>query len=534
MIARVNRASKAAALGLAFAFAAASAAAGSTAVAVSTAFAQTSPPERAPKRGGTPPTERAPAAKPPPTSTAPVRAPSDAERRSSERAMEEAIVAGNWRAALAAVEAFLAKFPDDALMLYNAACCKGQLGDLDAAFADLRRAIDAGYGDLGTAAGDPDLAPLRDDPRWIPIRERLKRKLPAGDRGDRSGESAFEAWKKKYGERRYTYLIDEERKLNLALALDETSRTQTLDMLHRQGAWSVRELFGKVQNDVILLAVAHPLDFDDFFDTPNTAGVYDHRHRRLVSRDTGASLRHEFVHLLHWGHMDRLRQVHPVWVQEGLASLFEDYEWAEDGAPRFRANIRHNLARNASLHGNAPPWPRFFAMNGPQFMEKAELHYALARSVFEFLADRGRLTTWYRAYTESFERDPTGLAAMESAFGRKPADVEKEWRKWLAERGPVKDHHSIDPIILGIEADNSNDGVKITRVHRRTPAAGAGLKVGDVIVRVNDETVRSLEEMVMALGRRTRGQPVEIGFRRRGEYKSATLVDAGSRTVITP
>lgn len=448
--------------------------------------------------------------------------------------MEAAVAKGDWRTAMVAIDAFLSKHPDDALMLYNAACGRAQLGDINGAFDALRRSLDAGFGDLGAALGDPDLAPLRDDARWQELRDRLGRKRPASERRDRSGESAFEEWQKKYGDRRYTYLTDEPRKLRLALALDETSRTQMLEMLHKQGDWTVRELFGGVQNDPVLLAVPHPLDFKDFFPDANTAGVYEHRNRRLVSRDTGASLRHEFVHLLHWGHMDRLRQVHPMWVQEGLASLFEDYEWGDDGSPKFRPNIRHNLARNASMHGNAPPWPRFFALNGPQFMEKAELNYALARSIFEFLADRGKLSAWYRAYTAGFERDPTGVKAMEQAFDRSAAEVEKEWRRWAAGRGTVKDHNSIDPIILGIQADNSNDGVKITRVLRRTAAANAGLRVADVIVSVNGEAVRSLEEMVMALGRRNRAEPVEVGYRRRGEYRTATLVQSNERPALAP
>lgn len=458
----------------------------------------------------------------------------DAERRTAERRVEEAVARSDWREALTVVEGFLARHPDNALMLYNLACARAQLGEPDAAFDALRRAVDAGFGDLGAAAGDPDLAPLRDDPRWREIRDRLRRRLPAGERRVRSGEEAFEAWRRRYGERRYTYLVDEPRRLHMALALDETSRAQMIEMLGRQGDWLVRELFGAVQNDPVLLAIPHRFDFDDHFKDASTAGVYEHRNRTLVSRDTGASLRHEFVHVLHWGHMDRLRQSHAIWVQEGLAALFEDYAWGDDGEPRFRPNIRHNLARNATNAGNAPPWPRFFAMNGPQFMAKAELHYALARSIFEFLAERRMLAAWYRAYTQEFERDPTGLRAMETAFARPANEVEREWRRWLAGRGAIRDHQSIDAIILGVEAENSNDGVRITRVLRRTSAARAGLRIGDEIVAIGGEPVRSLEELVMALGRRARGEPVEVGYRRRGEYRTATLVETNERPALSP
>jgi len=460
--------------------------------------------------------------------------PTDAERASAERDLSRATAADDWPGAWRVVDAFLGRHPDDALMLYNGACVQSRLGDLDRAFDLLGRSIDFGFGDLGSAAGDPDLAALREDPRWPAVRARLAAIRSPAERRVALGEEAFAAWKRKYGDRRYTYLEDEPRKLRLALALDETSRTQMLAMLDRQGDWMVRELFGGVQNDPVLLAIPHPLDFKDFFDGPNTAGVYEHRLRRLVSRDTGASLRHEFVHLLHWGHMDRLRQVHPVWFQEGFASLFEDYEWGEDGAPIFRPNIRHNLARGAAMHGNAPPWPRFFATSHAAFMEKAELNYALARSIFEFVADRGRLVDFYRAYTDGFERDPTGVKAMEKAFNRPVADVEKEWRRWVASRGTIKDTVTPTDPIMGIQAENSNDGVKITRVLRRSSADQAGLRIGDVITGIGGEAVRSLEELVIVLGRLPRGQSIEVGYRRRGEYRTTTLVERQGRPSLAP
>lgn len=460
--------------------------------------------------------------------------PSEAERREAEEALSRHAAAEDWPAAWRVVDRFLGVHPDDALMLYNGACVQSRLGDLDRAFELLNRAIDRGFGDLGSAAGDPDLAPLRDDPRWRHVRARLAGTRSPADRRVSAGEDAFDAWKKKYGERRYTYITDDSRRLRLALALDETSRRQMLQMLDRQGDWMVRELFGEVQNDPVLLAIPHPLDFKDFFDGPNTAGVYEHRHRRLISRDTGASLRHEFVHLLHWGHMDRLRQVHPVWIQEGLASLFEDYEWGDDGSPVFRPNIRHNLARRAAMAGNAPPWPRFFSLGHAAFMDKAELNYALARSIFEFVADRGKLAVFYRMYTEGFERDPTGLRAMEEAFGRPASEVEREWRRWVASRGAIKDSVSPTDPIMGLMAENSNDGVRITRILRRSSADQAGLRIGDIITSVAGEPVRSLEELVIVLGRQRSGEPIEVGYRRRGEYRTAMLVERQGRPPLAP
>lgn len=52
--------------------------------------------------------------------------------------------------------------------LYNAACCHALAGELDAGFAALDRAVALGLRDRGQLLGDPDLAPVRADPRWAP------------------------------------------------------------------------------------------------------------------------------------------------------------------------------------------------------------------------------------------------------------------------------------------------------------------------------------------------------------------------------
>lgn len=56
--------------------------------------------------------------------------------------------------------------PRDSTILYNAACLYGILQRKDKALAMLRRAKDAGYGNVEWAAKDPDLACLRDDPEF--------------------------------------------------------------------------------------------------------------------------------------------------------------------------------------------------------------------------------------------------------------------------------------------------------------------------------------------------------------------------------
>ena len=59
--------------------------------------------------------------------------------------------------------------PDDPLMLYNVTCLFAQLREIDRAVDALQRAVKAGYWDYGWMAHDPDLDPLREDPRYIEL-----------------------------------------------------------------------------------------------------------------------------------------------------------------------------------------------------------------------------------------------------------------------------------------------------------------------------------------------------------------------------
>ena len=56
--------------------------------------------------------------------------------------------------------------PKDSNILYNAACTYGIMGKKLDALALLRRAREAGYGNLEWALRDPDLACLHDDPEF--------------------------------------------------------------------------------------------------------------------------------------------------------------------------------------------------------------------------------------------------------------------------------------------------------------------------------------------------------------------------------
>lgn len=63
-------------------------------------------------------------------------------------------------------------------------------------------------------------------------------------------------------------------------------------------------------------------------------------------------------------------------------------------------------------------------------------------------------------------------------------------------------------------------GVMISKVMPDTPAARAGLAVGDIVTEVGGETVASAGELARAIGSRESGEAVTLGLWRDGQYQT--------------
>jgi serine/threonine protein kinase/tetratricopeptide (TPR) repeat protein len=67
----------------------------------------------------------------------------------------------------------LALDPDNPLLLYNIACIYSSAGDFETALDYFERAVESGYTNNAWAKTDPDLDPLRENPRFQALMERL-------------------------------------------------------------------------------------------------------------------------------------------------------------------------------------------------------------------------------------------------------------------------------------------------------------------------------------------------------------------------
>ena len=77
-------------------------------------------------------------------------------------------------------------------------------------------------------------------------------------------------------------------------------------------------------------------------------------------------------------------------------------------------------------------------------------------------------------------------------------------------------------------------GALAVRVQVNSPAATAGLHVGDVITRIGRDTVRNMAEALAALGRTVVGAQVELLFTRNGDPYATTFTARAPLRETTP
>lgn len=71
--------------------------------------------------------------------------------------------------------------------------------------------------------------------------------------------------------------------------------------------------------------------------------------------------------------------------------------------------------------------------------------------------------------------------------------------------------------------DGVDEGVAVISVEKNTPAEKAGLKKGDIIVKINDQDVGSLAEFRYELYKHEVGEKVKLSFYRDGKVKTTTV-----------
>jgi hypothetical protein len=322
----------------------------------------------------------------------------------------------------------------------------------------------------------------------------------------------LEKHRKKYGDG-MLYDVDEKLKIIFVMATDQRTLDEIKQRLSAHAEALQRDLFKYGIKDYLSVIVPRK------WANPKVTG---HFYPDLVDAATvGCNLMHEFTHALHYADQVGRDQYQPVWLMEGIASMYENSEVV---AGHVVPRVNHRLIElQQEVKGNKHlPFAKMMKLERRQFTSH---QYAQANYMCMYLQATGQLPQWYAAYNEGFVADSSGIAATEHIYGKNINEVEKAWVAWLLQLDPPRVFPGPGAAGLGIAGKQLPDAVEIAQLAPQGAADKAGLAIGDALIRVAGERTIEQEDLLRVVGRHKAGDSVKIEYRRNGEYReiSATL-----------
>lgn len=313
----------------------------------------------------------------------------------------------------------------------------------------------------------------------------------------------------------YSARYDNNRHILYVSALDEAHLNETIGLLAAFTEAYRRTLASDRGEGNITVVLPTAEDYRKLeLPYPDCAGFYSYAGRRLVALDRGRTLIHEFTHALHHADMTASRQMHPIWITEGLATLFEASAITPSGlVPKL--DIRLATLQKAIKDKKAFALKDLLSIGRQPFMKDAAVAYAQVRYVMYYLYERGRLDDFYSRYKDTFTHDPHGIAAFEAAAGNKLFIIERDWQKWVLDKTVPSSEHRTRQDRLGLEIQRVAQGAKIVGFQDGSAAKTAGrLKVGDIIEQFNGRAIRNEADLIVAIRSAGAMQTVKIQLRR--------------------
>ncbi len=318
----------------------------------------------------------------------------------------------------------------------------------------------------------------------------------------------------------YTAKTDLNRRLVYISALDKEHLSQMRELLERFTDAQRKTLLSEPAPWIITVILPTVEDYKPLAPRKEVTGFYRPTDRTLTAIDRGRVLLHEFTHALHHADAAAAGQRHPIWIWEGLATLFEAADIETDGL-RPRTDLRLTTLQRAIRKENLIDLEDFTQTDVKDFMERTQLCYAQARYLMLYLYQRGKLQKWYRLYKRGYDNDKTGKKALEEALGEDIDDIQKDWVAWAKELKLPLGETRTTQARLGAMVKNHSKGVKVVGLIKSSPAARAGrLKVGDVITSLNNHDTPNIGKYLGAIQAAAANQTITIKLIRNGRKKT--------------
>ncbi len=330
-------------------------------------------------------------------------------------------------------------------------------------------------------------------------------------------EKLVKKWTDRLGEG-YITRVDSRRHLVYVSAVDKKALTRVTRLLGAYHDAQRKMLFPKPLQWNVTVILPTLKDYRKLVPNIKAYGIYSPKNRTLVSISFSSVLVHEFTHALHHNDQVAANQKHPIWIVEGLATLFQSASFnLKKGEWKIPIDTGLNGVQKALKEKKAHSLHKLCSMKPKAFMQDAELCYRQVRYVMLYLHRQGKLQQFYKTYKAGYASDQTGVKALEETLGKPLKKIETDWKKWvLAQKPPwrpARKHRAH----LGVRMKQTPAGVKIIGFVRNSSAKRAELlKVGDIIISLAGQTVRTPNALTAAVRSCKPGQIVEIEVIRKG------------------
>ena len=401
--------------------------------------------------------------------------------------------------------------PNNNVAWYNLACVHSRAGRKDQAVKSLETAVEHGYSDFHHCERDSDLDAIRQSPgykRLIARKGEIQRQRAAKIR---------DQLREQFGEG-YLYEIDHDRKLVFATNVDRHTLEEMNRRLTAYASAQWKHLFAHGFERYLTIVIPKSADWQ----WGGIGGFYARGPHMLYARTVGLTLIHEFTHALHAADQEAVGQQHPIWITEGLATLFESSKLVA-GRSVPQPNRRLIMLQAILRRKRTIPFGEFVRLSHPKFMSKATTAYAQGRYVMMYLHEKGLLKKWYDTYQAGYDDDRTGAKALEKVLGKKLARIEADWKTWAAALDPPVLRLPPKHAYLGIQLRAGIDGVQVIRVVPGSGAHKAGLKADDVIFTVDGERTIDPGQLMAIIYEHEVGDKVPVRYRRDGKYKNTAV-----------
>ncbi|HEX4792528.1 MAG TPA: PDZ domain-containing protein [Humisphaera sp.] len=406
--------------------------------------------------------------------------------------------------------------PNKATWVYNLACVLSLRDEPNAAMDCLEQAADLGFTDFTQMERDPYLITVRALPRYQKLIERKEQIR------HHAADLAVEELKNKLGPK-YLYEADEEHKLIFAAATDQATLDALKESLLKQAASQWDALFSHKPDEFIRIVVPTPVDFRRLVRNYAASGIYLDESRMLVAPHLGQVVVHEFTHALHAADQRAVGQEHPVWLREGLASMYEAGEFEKD-VLQPRDNYRLAFVQSAARRQALVPLDRLLKYTPQDFVSHSNLAYGESSSLLLYLYQKQQLRPFYDQYKKDYVSDPSGSKTLEKITGLSLAELQKQWSAWMIDRPVPVQQPPAGGAWIGANFTAATDGLAVGVVFPNGPAANSGLKPGDVLVGIDDRDVRDTQTLIPLLAAHQPGDLVIVKIRRGETYVKAPLV----------